>query len=373
MERAALIAFLDSLGCAERHGGFVFLRDPHWSAAEVAEAQRCFSTARTIGVPDLGWLAIRTGGSGGGLKFAGHDSATLAAAVDGFVRHFSLPRVNTVGVLPPWHISGLMARLRCAETGGRYLDAAWKDLERGAFPCLVGSEPWVISLVPTQLQRLMGSADGLGWLRRFALVLIGGAPLWPSLAEAAAESCLPLALSYGMTETAAMVTAQHPGEFLAGDRSSGRPLPHAQVATTTEGRILIRAASLFRGYFPALNPASEWLTDDLGELDGGGRLHVLGRADGVIITGGKKVFPAEVEAVLLASGLVDDVVVLGLPDREWGERVVAVYPAAAPVPDFGRAVADLAPHQRPKQFIGLPDWPRTPVGKVNRAALRERL
>lgn len=371
MERAELITFLESLGCVERHGGFVFLRDPHWSASERQEAERHFAAARAMPAEDCGWLALRTGGSGGGIKFARHDSATLAAAVEGFARHFSLRRVNAIGVLPPWHISGFMARLRCVATGGQYVDAVWKDLERGVYPALRSRDPWVISLVPTQLQRLLASRSGREWLRGFAHLFIGGGPCWPSLLEEAAAQQLPLALSYGMTETAAMVAAQRPGEFLAGDRTSGLPLPHAQIATTVEGRIVVRGASLFRGYFPTLEPRSEWLTDDLGEIDSQGRLRVLGRADGVIITGGKKVFPADVEAALLASGVVADVVVMGVPDPEWGERVVAYYPAAASAPDFSSALAALSPHQRPKAFIPVADWPRNAQGKVNRAALRK--
>ncbi len=373
MERAALSGFLARLGCAEQHGGFVFLCDPHWTTAERDEARRQFDAARALPAPDLGWLAIRTGGSGGGVKFARHDAATLTAAVDGFARHFSLARVNTVGVLPPWHISGLMARLRCAATKGHYVDATWKDLERGLYPRLPDAEPWVISLVPTQLQRLLASEPGVRWLGRFALVSVGGGPLWPGLAEAACERGLRLSASYGMTETAAMVAAQRPEDFLAGDRSCGRALPHAQLTIDASGRIVIRGASLFRGYFPAVQTEGEWTTEDLGELDGGGRLHVRGRADEMIITGGRKVFPAEIEAALLASGVVTDVVVLGVPDAEWGQRVVAFHPASSPAPDFTRVLRQLAPHQRPKAFVAIADWPRTAQGKVNRAALRQRL
>jgi O-succinylbenzoic acid--CoA ligase len=90
----------------------------------------------------------------------------------------------------------------------------------------------------------------------------------------------------------------------------------------------------------------------------------------VIITGGKKVQPAEVEAALRASGEFADVAVVGVPDAGWGEVVVACYPAGGRVPDRTRAVATLARHLRPKRFVAIADWPRNAQGKLNRVALR---
>jgi O-succinylbenzoic acid--CoA ligase len=117
------------------------------------------------------------------------------------------------------------------------------------------------------------------------------------------------------------------------------------------------------------------VTEDLGRIDERGHLHVLGRRDAVIITGGKKVQPLEVEAALRASGEFDDVAVLGLPDGEWGEAVVACYPSGARAPDLIRAVGELATYQRPKRFVAIAaaDWPRNTQGKVNRAELLRRI
>lgn len=369
MERAELIRFVRGLGCAVERGGFVFLDDPQWSTGERAAADDLYAAALREGTPATGWLCIRTGGSGGGLKFARHDEATLGAAVRGFCAHFGFTRVNAVGVLPPWHVSGFMARLRCVATGGSHVEAKWKDLEAGHFPEVDSQTPWVVSLVPTQLQRLTQSAAAIEWLRRFAVILLGGGPTWRELADKAGGLGLPVAMSYGMTETAAMVTAQLPSEFLGGDRSSGRPMPHAKVSIDENGHIHLQAASLFRGYFPESVNLREWITQDLGRIDAAGRLTVLGRADAVIISGGKKIQPAEVEAVLRASGEFEDVAVIGLPDEEWGEAVVACYPASSRTPDLRRAVTGLAPHQRPKRFIAVAAWPRNAQGKINRAAL----
>jgi O-succinylbenzoic acid--CoA ligase len=148
------------------------------------------------------------------------------------------------------------------------------------------------------------------------------------------------------------------------------------LAPRETGLVRIGGGSLFRGYIPAGNLTGAeggfFVTEDLGMLDEGGALHVIGRRDAVIITGGKKVFPSEVEAALRASGQFSDVAVLGVADPEWGQRVVAFHPAGGRAPDALRvetALGGLAAYKRPKAFIPVPDWPRNAQGKVNRAAL----
>src|SRR5207244_188569 len=110
MDRAELKNLLRKSGCARESGGFFFLCDPHWSAGEKAEADRAIAQAASMpaSAADRGWLCVRTGGTGGTLKFARHDEHTLGAAVRGFCTHFALDRVNAVGVLPLHHVSGLM-------------------------------------------------------------------------------------------------------------------------------------------------------------------------------------------------------------------------------------------------------------------------
>lgn len=369
MERAELTALVEATGVAARRGAFVFLSDPNASA--VARAQAEAVRAKVPGDSgERGWLCIATGGSSGAVRFARHDEGTLMAAVRGFCAHFGLERVNAVDVLPAFHVSGLMARVRCAATGGRHLPWAWKQIEAGPRPVLPTGD-WVISLVPSQLQRLLAQPEAMEWARRFRLIMIGGGPTWPHLADAAAAARLPVVLSYGLTETAAMVAAQRPEEFPAGDRSSGTPLPHVRVSTGEDGAVSIVGDSVFRGYFPDTHATREVITEDLGRFDERGRLHVLGRRDAVIITGGKKVHPDEVERALMASGEFADIAVIGLPDAEWGEAVIVCYPAIANrVPNFAVAVQALAGYQRPKRFIPLATWPRNAQGKIDRAALR---
>ncbi len=350
----------------------VFLCDPNWGAEEKArvEALRQMPMENRFTKTPEGWLMIPTGGSGGQLKFARHDEQTITAAVQGFVQFFKLDHVNAVGVLPLHHVSGLMAWLRCALTGGEYVPLDWKLLEGGDLPSLPDkSDGWVISLVPTQLERLLRNPTAVAWLQGFRIIFIGGAAATPGLLDRAAALGLRLSPGYGMTETAAMVTALRPEDFLAGARNSGAPLPHARVAVAKDGVVSIGGESLFRGYYPDWREPGEFMTSDLGRIDPQGHLHVLGRGDAVIITGGEKVNPAEVETVLRDTGEFADVAGVGVPDPEWGQAVVAAYPGGNS-PDLAKvqqAVGRLAAWKRPKRYLALAEWPMTAAGKINRA------
>jgi len=425
MERALLERIVRETGCAQKHGETVFLCDPHWSASQRERFKEIIDAARRAPTAHANKkslrLAIPTGGSSGGLKFALHDERTLGASVRGFCAHFGVTEVNAVDCLPPWHVSGLMARLRCAATGGVHLPWDWKRLEAGELPKLPESARksggpasatktnlvgrWFLSLVPTQLQRLLKQGRlAQNWLRGFHAIFIGGGPLWSSLADEAAAAKLPIILSYGMTETAAMVTAQRLGDFAAGDRSSGVPMPHAQVSINDEGLVCVRGQSvaLSAFYLASRSLAArrvkdergverEFTTADLGAFDEAGRLRVLGRRDEVAISGGEKVRLNEVESVLRGvlgseggdecasrskSGF-EDLAVVAVPDPEWGELVVACYVSTAgePLPEelIDRMTRGLARHQRPKQWLAFAasEWPRNAQGKLNRFALRE--
>ena len=374
-------AFMGAFSKAVSESERIFLADPAWGQRERSVLSKLAGLAP--GFPGRGWLMIPSGGTSGELKFARHDEGTISAAVRGFCGHFGVERVNSVGVLPLYHVSGFMAWMRSALTGGRYLPWDWKRIEAGEFPDVAapaGSRRggWYLSLVPTQLQRLLSpdrAENAVKWLRAFDAVFLGGGPAWPELLAAAADSAIPISLVYGMTETAAMVAAQHPEDFLAGDRSSGSQMPHAKIDLTAAGLVRISGESIFRGYHPDWSDSREITTEDLGSIDEKGRLRILGRSDAVIITGGKKVDPAEVEAALRATGEFSDVAVVGVPDPEWGQAVTACFPAGVHPPDLARAAAGLsalAGYKRPRRFVPMDDWPRNAQGKLNRAELVRR-
>jgi len=384
MERAELRSLVLAAGVAVERGEFVFLRDPKWGPVERAQFEAALQLCGEPCSAGGGWLCIPTGGTSGTLRFARHDERTLGAAVRGFCGHYRVKQVNVLDVLLAHHVSGLMARIRCAETGGTHVAWSWKQLEAGDWPTLpVCDDGWFLSLVPTQLQRLLANPASVAQLKQFHAVFLGGGPLWPGLADAAAAAKVPVSICYGMTETAAMIAAQCAETFLAGDRSCGQVMPHARVEIVDEasdailpvgetGLVRISGESVFRGYWPEANDTHSLTTADLGRLDAEGHLHILGRYDAVIITGGEKVMPLEVEATLLKSGEFDDVVVLGLPDAMWGQVVVACYPPRAGKLDTQKieaALRTLAPYKRPKQLLAISPWPRNAQGKIQRSAL----
>jgi O-succinylbenzoic acid--CoA ligase len=375
MERVELIARLREFAgeaLVERDGA-CFLVDPGWGERERAQWAALAERRPDNWDGKRGWLCVPTGGSSGAMKLARHDEHTIGAAVAGFCAHFGVGRVDALGVLPVWHVSGLMAWARCAWTGGEYRVAKWKDVERGEERVVL--EGGFLSLVPTQLARLLGDAGAEAWLRGFRAVLVGGGPAWPELLARARAARVPVAMCYGMTETAALVAAQRSEEFLAGDDSAGRALPHAKITTDAEDRVTIEAASLFFGYWPETRAAGAWRTDDVGEMDDAGRLWVRGRADALIISGGEKVTPAEVEAALRAAGGAElaDVAVIGVPSAEWGSEVVALVCGPAELEERLRAglAGALAAAKRPKRYlwVAAAAWPRDARGKVSRAAL----
>lgn len=367
IEEATPERFMASFANSVSGEGNIFLANPAWRSKERDELQRVVASGD---FSERGWLMIPSGGAGGGLKFARHDSVTLAAAVGGFCGHFGMERVNSVGVLPLHHVSGLMAWLRSVLTGGTYVPWAWKEIEAGRFPAAL-PEDCCLSLVPTQLQRLIGSAPAAAWLRKFRVVFVGGGPAWNGLLEAAARLELPISISYGATETAAMVAALRPEEFMNGMRGCGSALPHAGL-DLVDGVVRVTGESVFRGYFPELLEERSWVTGDLGDFGNDGSLAILGRGDDLIVTGGKKVSPHEVEAALRSSGEFEDVAVIGLVDQEWGHSVVACHPESSKAPNMERvraALSGLASYKHPKRYAAVSPWPRNGQGKIDRPEL----
>ncbi|GAB4295881.1 MAG: 2-succinylbenzoate--CoA ligase [Oscillatoriaceae cyanobacterium] len=337
-------------------------------------------------------IMIPTGGSSGKVRFAVHSWETLMASVRGLAAHFQLTQINSCCCLPLYHVSGLMQLLRCFSTGGKLVVlSSYRDIGGE-----MGAGDWgefFLSLVPTQLHRLLENGASGAFLSRFQAVLLGGAPAWDDLLSRSRFAYIPLALTYGMTETASQVATLKPGEFLAGNNSCGRVLPHAKITVRAPdgralganqtGMITIEADSLARGYYPEFPSREQYsftapeyfTTDDLGFVDEAGYLYIVGRRSDKIITGGENVFPAEVEAAIRATGLVQDVGVLGVSDSDWGQAVVALC-----VPQDGdispqqleKAIApSLTKYKRPKHWLFVASLPRNLQGKLNRHLLQE--
>ena len=390
--------FLAACLAAWSEGCTVVLANPRWGENERHQVQALVDpawgnplvpgiAAYPCRIPEgePGQILIPTGGSSGQIKFAVHSWETLMVSVEGFCAHFGGEHVHAYCVLPLFHVSGLMQALRVLVSGGTLALQPYGDLKRGELlPLPPGG---FLSLVPTQLQDLLAlGGEFVPWLRSFRAVLLGGAPAGKALLDQAQTLGIPVALTYGMTETAAQVATLLPEEFLAGQRSSGRPLPHASITIFNEqgqaqsqgqaGRVVVQAKSLTQGYLGggegmvvgSAHPTG-FATDDIGYLDEEGYLTIVGRSSTKIITGGENVFPEEIEAALLATGGVCDACVVGLACDRWGEQLCALVVMDAPMPlnDLAeRLRSQLAPYKRPKQWILVSELPRTAQGKLSR-------
>ena len=261
--------------------------------------------------------------------------------------------------LPLHHVAGLAVLARAGAAG-----VPVEVLDRFDVEAVARSDATLVSLVPTQVRRLLAAGTDLG---RFRTILVGGGPVPPDIAA------LPnVTTTYGLTET------------WGGVVHDGHPLPGVDVALDDDGEILVRTPSVMRGYrmdgpatSAAFTPDGRLRTGDIGRWADDGRLEVVDRKKDLLITGGVNVSPTTVERVLLTHPGVADVCVAGAPDPDWGERVVAyVVPDVAggdpPTVEALRAFArpHLAPPELPRQVVLVDEIPRTPGGKPLRRLLR---
>jgi O-succinylbenzoic acid--CoA ligase len=344
-------------------------------------------------------LAIGTSGSTGPPKLTMLTGNALRASADS-----THARLGGQGqwllALPPHHIAGLQVLVRsivagttpvCMDLRGGFTAAAFV---RATDEVASGStaQPAYTALVPTQLVRLLASAEGSAALSRYAAVLVGGAAAPASLLARARALGVAVVTTYGMSETA------------GGCVYDGHPLDVSRVHLEQDGRIRLGGATLAQGYlgepeltaqsFSRASPASPagpagpagpdpngtaWFrTDDLGHLDGD-TLVVDGRIDTLINTGGLKVVPGRVEAALVQLDTIAEAVVVGTADPEWGQVVsaaVVATPGGAPptlgdVRDQLRGI--LPDHALPRRLATVLELPSHGPGKPDRAMVAKLL
>jgi O-succinylbenzoic acid--CoA ligase len=296
--------------------------------------------------------------------------------------------------LPLHHVSGLLPLLRCRCWGAelRGLPAALlrqPEQLAQALP-LPADRPVLLSLVPTQLERLLSRPEGIDWLRGCSVIWVGGAGLSPAQAAAARAAQLPLAPCYGASETAAMVCALEPRRFLAGERGCGAPLVDVRLRLDPgSGAVEVVTARLSPGFLveggwqPLPRTADGWWRSGDGgrwlrceaEADvgwGSGSLELLGRLDGAISSGGETVFPEQVEAALAGVPQLAALLLLGRLDPLWGERLEALVrpepgaDGAMVLAALQQAAKALPPPQRPRAWHLCPELAPNGRGKWER-------
>jgi O-succinylbenzoic acid--CoA ligase len=338
-------------------------------------------------------VVVGSGGSTGGRHWCLQPLSHLRKSADASGHwlanlHLDPSACLHLNPLPPHHVSGLLPLVRARRWGGeiRWLSAAYLRMPEqlpGLAPHPAG-RPVLLSLVPTQLQRLMASPSGMAWLKGCSVIWVGGATLPPELATKARKAGLPLAPCYGATETAAMVCALPPQRFLAGEEGCGDPLEDVQVRIDPATRAVeVLTTRLSPGRFREgrlqtlpLQSGGWWRSGDGGHLGPGG-LQIHGRLDGAIQSGGETVFPDVLErrlnVELAARGLsVEAVLLVPRSDSEWGERLVALIrprfgaDAEALINVLQTIVASWPAQERPQQWVVCPELAISAIGKWER-------
>lgn len=318
-------------------------------------------------------VIIATSGTTGRPKGVELTAAALRASAAASLRRMGArPGDRWLCCVPTSHIAGVQVLVRALESGvepvihPRFSPADVLAVMAGA--------PHHLSVVPTQLRRLYDHIAGQGGahgadMSGFGTILLGGAAAPPGLLREVSAAGARVFTTYGMSETC------------GGCVYDGEPLYNVDLKIGDDGRIRIRGPVLFSGYRLRPDLTAECLDDgwfvtsDYGEL-ADGRLRVLGRADDVVVTGGQKVVTGAVAALLAEHDAVKEVAVVGRPDPEWGERVVAVVvpadPAAPPLLDELRAFCKerLPAYAAPRDLEIVPALPLLPNGKPDLAALR---
>jgi O-succinylbenzoic acid--CoA ligase len=317
-----------------------------------------------------GWLAapgepeplvVETSGSSGRPKRVLLSRRAVLSSVTATERRLG-GSGRWVLALPPTYVAGIQVICRSLVAGHEPVlvdshGSLAAALEPGGF----------LSLVPTQLHRLLDDPASVTALRGLHTILLGGGPVEASLRTRASREGLRVVATYGSAETA------------GGCVYDGYPLDGVDLAVDPDGRIRISGPTLFNGYDGdrALTErvlVDGWfVTSDAGRLDDDGRLHVLGRVDDVVVSGGVNVPLPAVAARLRAHPDVTAAEVVGVPDEEWGQRVVAFVVGAISEGAARDWVSEVHPRSwAPREVVTLEALPMLDNGKVDRMALRAR-
>ena len=323
---------------------------------------------------------VFTSGSSGAAKAVVHSTANHLYSAAGSAANIPLrPDDTWLVALPLSHVAGLSILFRTLSAGACALFAeggAFRDADDPAARLLPAATH--VSLVQTQLRRLLQIPRWQALSGRLRAALIGGSALSAPLLRQARDRGLPVCASYGCTEMASQVATTRPGDpeetFTA-----ARVLPHRKVSLAADGEILLGGRTLCLGYLdqervrPAAGDGGWFACGDLGRLDAG-RLSVTGRRDARFISGGENIQPEEVEQALLEHPAVLAAVCVAVPDPEFGSRpaaFLAVETGPLPPPDLEAHLdTRLARFKHPVHYFALPATPSGSAGSVVGEAIK---
>ena len=226
-------------------------------------------------------------------------------------------------MLPFCHISGLSLIMRSLLHGGSLLFPTDGEIEVKYLDQLTH-----ISLVPTQLIRLIADGANRGILSHFCAILVGGSSVSSELRAKCHNFGLPLYTTYGSSEMSSQISTTREGRAVV-ENNSGNVLPHREVHIAPSGEVLVRGKTLFQGYWQNGKVTTDcdlqgWYhTGDRGAISTGGELIIKGRIDLMFISGGENIYPEEIEQALEKHPMIDKAVVVARDSEEFGQRPIA--------------------------------------------------
>jgi len=327
-------------------------------------------TSGTTGQPRLALLPAR---------------ALVASALAGTLALGVKPTMTWALCMPLYHVGGLSILVRAMVRGLTVcvLSDGLRELAH-----VRPNAPWnVVSVVPTMLEELVG--QGVRAPDALALTLVGGGPARGRTLAAAATLGWKPRFSYGMTECAAHITAGTVQAAAAGLTTVGRALPgmSLEVEGAAGGPLKVWGPSLMLGYLGHPRVDGPWYTGDYGVRTADGDLQLLDRRQDIIISGGENIYPAQIEQVLLTHAALRECCAAAVADDRWGQvggvlLVITRDPGSASLPPSpqvlqteleGLVRTALGSFRVPRHWLWVETIPRTPAGKVDRAAARELL
>lgn len=302
---------------------------------------------------------VHTSGSSGRPMGVVHTIGNHVYSAAGAISFFGLtPEDRWLVSLPLNHVGGLSIFTRTFLSGGA---AVFPESRQNMDQAVAARAAGFISVVPTQLIRLMASAQAADALSSMRAILMGGAPSPEWLIDKALDLSLPIVPSYGLTESCSLVTAVPKGSDRGDYKTAGKLLPHRALALDKEGRIRLGGKTRFAYYVAGKRKIfpfeSGWFTtSDLGRTDEAGNWIIRGRADEIFISGGENINPFEIEAYLTAIEGIDAAVVVPAPHPEFG-MVPWAFVASSGKIDEARLQAllkkDLPVFKIPKRIIAM--------------------
>jgi O-succinylbenzoic acid--CoA ligase len=305
-------------------------------------------------------LVVETSGSTGAPKRVVISRRAVLASVAATARRLG-GEGRWLLALPPSYVAGAQVVCRSVLAGQ---PPVLLEEHPSVAAAVEAGRPAYASLVPTQLHRLLDAPREVAALRTLRTVLLGGGPIDPALRARAAGAGLSVVATYGSAETA------------GGCVYDGVALDGVGLATEPDGRLRVSGPTLFEGYegdaeLTARVLVDGWFrTEDAARIDEDGRLQVLGRLDDMVVTGGVNV-PAPVVARRLRDHpAVREAEVLGVPDEEWGTRLVAFVVGEVSLEEARAWVAAAHPRSwAPRQLVPVETLPLLANGKVDRVQL----